>query len=117
MDTHIASGSRVPPFYDSLLGKIIAHGADRAAALRGMRAALAATRIEGVKTNLAFQQAVLEDAQFQQGGVDTGFLARFIEAQPQAPVEKGQWLTSSSSRPRCAMATRACGAPPASTRP
>jgi acetyl-CoA carboxylase, biotin carboxylase subunit len=88
VDTHIANGSRVPPFYDSLLGKIIAHGADRAAALRGMRAALVATQIEGVRTNLAFQQAVLEDAQFQEGGVDTGFLARFIEAQPQAPWRK-----------------------------
>jgi acetyl-CoA carboxylase biotin carboxylase subunit len=85
VDTHIANGSRVPPFYDSLLGKIIAHGVDRAAALRAMRAALAATQIEGVKTNLAFQQAVLEDPRFQQGGVDTAFLARFIEAQTQAP--------------------------------
>ena len=47
----------------------------------GMRAALAATRIEGVKTNIAFQQAVLDDAQFTHGGVDTGFLARFIESQ------------------------------------
>jgi acetyl-CoA carboxylase biotin carboxylase subunit len=88
VDTHIANGSRVPPYYDSLLGKVIAHGADRAAALRGMRAALAATQIEGVKTNLAFQQAVLQDTQFQVGGVDTGFLARFIEAQPQAPWRK-----------------------------
>jgi acetyl-CoA carboxylase biotin carboxylase subunit len=61
-------------------GKIIAHGPDRAAALQGMRAALAATRIQGVKTNLAFHRAVLEDAVFQKGGVDTGFLARFIEA-------------------------------------
>ena len=78
----------MPPFYDSLLGKIIAHGPDRAAALHAMRAALDATRIEGVKTNLAFQQAVLEDADFQKGGVDTGFLARFIEAQPLAPWRK-----------------------------
>ena len=117
VDTHIASGSRVPPFYDSLMGKIIAHGADRDAAISGMRAALAATRIEGVKTNIAFQQAVLADAQFMRGGVDTGYLARFIETQKQAPVEDWQWLISSSSKPRCATATRACGAPPASTRP
>jgi acetyl-CoA carboxylase biotin carboxylase subunit len=85
VDTHIASGSRISPFYDSLLGKIIVHGPDRAAALAGMRAALLATRIEGVRTNLAFQQALLQDAQFQGGGVDTGFLARFIEAQAGAP--------------------------------
>lgn len=90
VDTHIANGSRVPPYYDSLLGKIIAHGPDRAAALRGLRAALAATQIEGVKTNLAFQQAVLEDAEFQRGGVDTGYLARFIERQAGVP-----WRTAS----------------------
>ena len=76
VDTHIASGSRVPPYYDSLLGKIITHGADRAAALGGMRAALAATRIEGVRTNLSFLQGILADRRFEQGGVDTGFLAR-----------------------------------------
>jgi acetyl-CoA carboxylase, biotin carboxylase subunit len=89
VDTHIASGSRISPFYDSLMGKIITHGADREAAIKGMRVALAATRIEGVKTNLAFQQAVLGDALFQKGGVDTGFLARFIDTQAGA-----QWSSS-----------------------
>jgi acetyl-CoA carboxylase, biotin carboxylase subunit len=78
VDTHIASGSRVPPYYDSLLGKIITHGADRPAALHGMRAALAATRIEGVRTNLSFLQDIVGDPRFQQGGVDTGFLARRV---------------------------------------
>ena len=90
VDSHIATGSRVPPFYDSLLGKIIAHGPNRAAALQGMRTALAATRIEGVKTNLAFHRAVLEDAQFQNGGVDTGFLPRFIESQAGATWRAGR---------------------------
>jgi acetyl-CoA carboxylase biotin carboxylase subunit len=84
VDTHIASGSRISPFYDSLMGKIIVHGADRAAAITGMRAALAATRIAGVRTNLEFQQAVLADPRFQEGGVDTGYLARFIETQKDA---------------------------------
>jgi acetyl-CoA carboxylase biotin carboxylase subunit len=79
VDTHIESGARVPPFYDSLLGKIIACGADRAAAIARMRAALAATRIEGVATNLGFHARVLADPQFIAGGVDTGFLARFIQ--------------------------------------
>jgi acetyl-CoA carboxylase biotin carboxylase subunit len=76
VDTHIAAGSSVPPYYDSLLGKIIAHGATRAAARTRLAAALAATRIEGVHTNLAFQAALLEDPEFMRGGVDTGFLAR-----------------------------------------
>jgi len=76
VDTHIAAGSSVPPYYDSLLGKIIAHGATRELARTRLAAALAATRIEGVCTNLAFQAATLADAQFARGGVDTGFLAR-----------------------------------------
>ena len=75
VDTHIAAGSRVPPYYDSLLGKIIAHGASREEARLRLAGALDATRIEGVHTNLAFQAALLADAQFVRGGVDTGFLA------------------------------------------
>jgi acetyl-CoA carboxylase biotin carboxylase subunit len=76
VDTHIATGSSVPPFYDSLLGKIIAHGATRAVALDRLSAALVATRVSGVKTNLAFQHALINDANFRHGGVDTGFLLR-----------------------------------------
>jgi acetyl-CoA carboxylase biotin carboxylase subunit len=76
VDTHIAAGSRVPPYYDSLLGKIIAHGASRDEARLRLRTALDSTRIEGVSTNLAFQAALLADPEFVHGGVDTGFLAR-----------------------------------------
>jgi acetyl-CoA carboxylase biotin carboxylase subunit len=76
VDTHIVSGARVPPFYDSLLGKVIAHGADRATALARLRGALAATRLEGVTTNLAFQRALIDDEAFAAGGVDTAWLAR-----------------------------------------
>ncbi|MBZ5695316.1 MAG: ATP-grasp domain-containing protein [Acidobacteriia bacterium] len=79
VDTHIASGSRVPPYYDSLMAKIIVHAADRPTALERMRHALAATRIEGVATNLAFHADVLSDPEFNTGGVDTGYLPRFLE--------------------------------------
>jgi acetyl-CoA carboxylase biotin carboxylase subunit len=82
VDTYIAAGSRVPPFYDSLLAKIIAHGPDRAAALARLRQAIAATRLVGVHTNLSFQEAVLADPEFQAGGFDTGFLARLLERRP-----------------------------------
>ncbi len=79
VDTHIVSGSRVPPFYDSLMGKIIAHGADRAAALARLRQAIAATRLGGVATNLSFHESVLGNPEFQAGGVDTAFVARLLE--------------------------------------
>ncbi|MEJ1965352.1 MAG: acetyl-CoA carboxylase biotin carboxylase subunit [Gammaproteobacteria bacterium] len=79
VDTHIASGSRVPPFYDSLMAKIIAHAPDRATALARLRKAVAATRVDGVATNLSFHAGVLDDAEFQAGGVDTGYVARRLE--------------------------------------
>jgi acetyl-CoA carboxylase, biotin carboxylase subunit len=77
VDTHIEAGSFVPPYYDSLLGKVIAWGPDRETALARLRAALAMTRIEGVKTNVAYQSSILAAPEFAAGGVDTGFLARF----------------------------------------
>jgi len=76
VDTHIETGSFVPPFYDSLLGKVIAHGADRAAAIATLQQALAAMHVEGVATNRDFHRHVLANAEFRQGGVDTGFVAR-----------------------------------------
>lgn len=79
VDTYITPGARIPPFYDSLMAKIIVHAADRPQALERMRRALASTKIEGVATNLAFHQEVLADAEFQTGGVDTSYLPRFLE--------------------------------------
>jgi acetyl-CoA carboxylase, biotin carboxylase subunit len=81
VDTHIASGSRVPPFYDSLMAKIIVHAESRDAALKKLHAAVSATRVVGIKTNLAFHAAVLSDKEFQAGGVDTSYLARWLDAQ------------------------------------
>ncbi|MEJ0005431.1 MAG: acetyl-CoA carboxylase biotin carboxylase subunit, partial [Steroidobacteraceae bacterium] len=82
VDTHIAAGSRIPPYYDSLMAKIIAHAPDRANAVTRLRQALAATRITGVHSNLAFQERVLGAAEFQAGGFDTGFVARLLEQRP-----------------------------------
>jgi len=88
VDTHIFSGARIPPFYDSLMAKMIVHAPDRRAALERMRQALAATLIEGVATNIAFHAEVLTDAEFARGGVDTGFLPRFLERRGVASREK-----------------------------
>jgi len=75
VDTHIASGSRIPPFYDSLMAKIIAHADDRPAALERLSRAIAGTRISGVVTNLSFHTRILSEPRFRAGGVDTGYLA------------------------------------------
>lgn len=87
VDTHIATGSRIPPFYDSLMAKVIAHGPDRSSAIARLREAIASTRLVGVATNLPFHARVLDDAEFQAGGVDTGYVARLLETRP-APQER-----------------------------
>jgi acetyl-CoA carboxylase biotin carboxylase subunit len=79
VDTHIGAGSRIPPYYDSLMAKIIAYAADRAGAVNLLREALAATRLTGVHSNLDFQLQVLADPEFQAGGFDTGFVSRLLE--------------------------------------
>jgi acetyl-CoA carboxylase biotin carboxylase subunit len=76
VDTHIQPGATVPPHYDSLLAKVIAHGADREQALVRLRGALDRCEIGGVTTNLGMHRALLADAEFAGGGVDTGYLAR-----------------------------------------
>lgn len=82
MDTHIQQGASVPPYYDSLLGKLIVHGKDRAEALHRLQAALAHCQIEGVPTNLALHISVCAAPAFQAGGVDTGFLPIHLAAHP-----------------------------------
>ena len=78
VDTYIASGCRVPPYYDSLMAKIIASGPDRRTALQRMRQAIADTKISGIATNLEFHARLLADAEFAEVGVDTGFIARAL---------------------------------------
>lgn len=73
VDTHIARGGAVPPFYDSLIGKIIASGPTRAEAISRLRTALAHTHIEGVSTTTPMHRAVVRDSRFVAGGVDTQF--------------------------------------------
>jgi acetyl-CoA carboxylase biotin carboxylase subunit len=89
VDTHIEAGARVPPYYDSLLAKLIVHGRDRAEALARLRAALARTRIEGVATNVGMHAALMVQAEFARGGVDTAYFPRFLEgclaSDPQLP--------------------------------
>jgi len=79
VDTHIGPGACIPPFYDSLLAKIIVRAADRASTIERLRLAIAQTRIDGVATNLPFHAEILDDPEFEKGGVDTSYLPRFLE--------------------------------------
>ena len=87
VDTHVQAGSVVPPYYDSLLAKLIVHGSDRGDALARTRAALELLRIDGVTTTTPVHRALLSDAEFAAGGVDTAFFERFLRTRQPDPVE------------------------------
>jgi acetyl-CoA carboxylase biotin carboxylase subunit len=67
VDSHLMASYTVPPFYDSLIAKVIAHGRDRPEAIARLRRALMETVIEGVKTTIPFQLRVLDDPAFREG--------------------------------------------------
>ncbi|HUQ18352.1 MAG TPA: acetyl-CoA carboxylase biotin carboxylase subunit [Gemmatimonadaceae bacterium] len=76
LDTHVYAGYSVPPFYDSLLAKLICQGRDRQEAIRRMQVALESFIVEGVTTTIPFLARVMADPHFQAGEVDTKFLER-----------------------------------------
>ena len=78
VDSHIYQGYTMPPYYDSLLGKVIAYGDSREQAIRRMRIALSEMVIEGIKTNIALHQEMLGDAQIVRGGVSIHYLERTL---------------------------------------
>jgi acetyl-CoA carboxylase biotin carboxylase subunit len=79
VDTHIQAGSAVPPQYDSLLAKLVVSGADRAQALARLRGALARCQVGGVATTVPMLSRMVDDAEFVAGGVDAGYLGRWLE--------------------------------------
>jgi len=79
VDTHIYEGYVVPPYYDSLIAKLIVRDTDRERALWRLRRCLQEFVVEGIKTNIGFHRRLIEDPEFQSGKFDTGFVARFLE--------------------------------------
>ena len=76
VDSHIYSGYNVPPYYDSLIAKVISHGDTRDTAIARMKNALAEMVIEGIRTNIALHQEIFNHAAFAQGGLDIHYLER-----------------------------------------
>jgi acetyl-CoA carboxylase, biotin carboxylase subunit len=76
VDSHAYQGYRVPPYYDSLLAKLIVHGRDRGESIVRMRLALESFIVEGVKTTIPFLLELLEDPAVVAGDIDTKFLER-----------------------------------------
>ncbi len=79
LDTHIYSHYQVPPYYDSMLSKVIVHGKNRKEAIRKMRLALEEFIIDGIKTNIEFQYLIMHNPDFVRGVYDTSFISKFIE--------------------------------------
>jgi acetyl-CoA carboxylase biotin carboxylase subunit len=78
VDTHLYDGYTVPPYYDSMIGKLITYGEDRTAAMARMRIALSEMIIDGIRTNIELQQRILADRGFEEGGVNIHYLEKML---------------------------------------
>ncbi|MFM2480805.1 acetyl-CoA carboxylase biotin carboxylase subunit [Celerinatantimonas sp. YJH-8] len=75
-DSHIYAGYTVPPYYDSMIGKLITYGENRDIAIARMKNALAELVISGIKTNIPLQQVIMEDENFHNGGANIHYLEK-----------------------------------------
>ena len=81
MDTHIYASYKIPPFYDSLIAKLIVHGRTREEAINRLKRALDEFAIEGIKTTIPFHKYVINTPQFQSGSFDTHFIENIYNKQ------------------------------------
>jgi len=78
VDTAVYAGGVIPPYYDSLVAKLIAHGNNREEAIRRMQRALDMFVVDGIHTSISLHQAILGDPEFQAGEIDTHFIQRHL---------------------------------------
>ena len=81
MDSHLYAGYRIPPNYDSMVGKLIAYGEDRRSAIARMRTALSEMVVEGVDTNLALHDTIMRDPGFVKGGANIHHLEKLLASE------------------------------------
>lgn len=89
VDTHIYEGYRVPPNYDSMIGKLIVHGPDRATAIARMHVALSEMVVDGIKTNIPLQQRIIRDKGFQSGGQNIHYLEKRLSERKNKSIALG----------------------------
>jgi acetyl-CoA carboxylase, biotin carboxylase subunit len=87
VDTAAYTDGVIPPYYDSLVAKLITHGRDRAEAIARMQRALDMFVIEGIQTSIPLHQQIMADEEFQSAAIDTHFITRFLERQKKAAAE------------------------------
>ena len=78
-DTHIEEGYKIPPYYDSMIGKLITHGQNRADAIERMLKALSATQVQGVPTTIDLHQRILRHTNFVAGDYTCQFLGDHLQ--------------------------------------
>ncbi|MED5373513.1 MAG: acetyl-CoA carboxylase biotin carboxylase subunit [Myxococcota bacterium] len=81
VDSHLQEGDAISPHYDSMIAKVIAHGADRQQAIERLKAALSQMVVEGVETTIPLHLRILDNAEFVSGDYDTTTLTRMLEAE------------------------------------
>ena len=84
VDTAQYAEGVIPPYYDSLIAKLIVHGCDRAEAIAKMERALSQFVVQGVETSITLHQEIFQDAGFRAGNFDTGFMERFLAKRAEA---------------------------------
>jgi acetyl-CoA carboxylase, biotin carboxylase subunit len=87
VDSHVYGGYTVPPYYDSMIGKLIAHGKTRAEALRRMEIALEEMIVDGIKTTIPFHRLALKHPRFRAGDLDTRFVEQLLKERESAAAK------------------------------
>jgi acetyl-CoA carboxylase biotin carboxylase subunit len=85
VDTHVYGGYFIPPYYDSLVAKLVAYGENREEAIVRMERALEFFVVEGVETSIPLHQRIMRDARFRSGNISTRFMERFLESSGDRP--------------------------------
>jgi len=88
IDSHVYTGYRIPPYYDSMIGKLIVWGHNRAEALATCRRALDEMVVEGIKTTIPFQKQIIGNKDFIEGNYDTGFIERMMQERLNSPQKE-----------------------------
>ena len=88
VDTHVYQGYTIPPYYDSMIGKVIAYADTREQAIRRMHIALSEMAIEGIKSNIPLHQELMQDANFAKGGTSIHYLEAKLAAREEATKGK-----------------------------
>jgi len=79
VDTYVYAGYSVPPFYDSMIAKVIVHARTRDLAIARMKRALEAMVIEGIKTTIPLHLKIMDDPKFRAGDISTSFMEHFLK--------------------------------------